>query len=381
MSATKRKSYNSLDKEMKEDDDETKTLEMEEGGISKAKDEEKQIQNLLDDTDQLIGNKKSHENNDDVDMNEIKPLINNKKEKDDYDAEVSFCTPNTIWGFTPNAWRSIFTFIMPLLHVLFTTEFLYGPHPVGNHPNCLKRSINSSWPAFTFTNDGNTTATDNDKINAEIKNQLGNDLNKLEHVYGKQTVYEEYIRFALALGCLHLIIGAYDLIMCSKPNGDIFTILKDCLLECFCGCTRYFICADDLSGKSATVFGCDRRNCCCKTTCLCFSPIHRCIHRLYSMLWLLPRWSIVIGALLELVCNGFFIFENPMIVGTTCFSLRLFAIGAIVINASLQGYKLQQPAEFGSALLPDESLHIVHIDEADNILRPKVRGTGLFFCC
>ena len=25
------------------------------------------------------------ENNDDVDMNEIKPLINNKKEKDDYD--------------------------------------------------------------------------------------------------------------------------------------------------------------------------------------------------------------------------------------------------------------------------------------------------------
>ena len=81
MSATKRKSYNSLDKKMKEDDDETKTLEMEEGGISKAKDEEKQIQNLLDDTDQLIGNKKSDENNDDVDMNEIKPLINNKKEK------------------------------------------------------------------------------------------------------------------------------------------------------------------------------------------------------------------------------------------------------------------------------------------------------------
>ena len=33
-------------------------------------------------------------------------------------------------------------------------------------------------------------------------------MNKLEHAYGKQTVYEEYVRFALALGCLHLIMGA-----------------------------------------------------------------------------------------------------------------------------------------------------------------------------
>ena len=59
------------------------------------------------------------------------------------------------------------------------------------------------------------------------------------------------------------------------------------------------------------------------------------------MIWYLPRWSIVLGAVLELICNGFFIFENPFIVGTSCFTLRIFSIAAIVINASLQGYKLR----------------------------------------
>ena len=94
------------------------------------------------------------------------------------------------------------------------------------------------------------------------------------------------------------------------------------------------------------------------------------------MIWYLPRWSIVLAAILELICNGFFIFENPFIVGTSCFTLRIFSIAAIVINASLQGYKLRHRVNLGSVLLPDESAHIVRIEEADNILRPKVRVLG-----
>ena len=376
MSATKKR-YNSLDKKVAEERDVDDAIEAEmENGAAK-RDEQEKIKSLLADTDKLIGNEEAH--GDSTSDSEVKPLLTGADNSEDEEL-ASFCAPKTLWGFTPSAWRSIFTFIMPLFHVLLLTDFLYGKHPVGNNPTCLRRNLNSSWPNFKFPSNGNVTAND-DEINAEIQNQLGSDIHKLEEAYGKQTIFEEYCRFMLALGCLHLIIGAYDLIMCGKPNGDIFTILRDFILECFCGCTRYFICADDLSGKSDTVFGCDRRNTCCRTTCLCLSPVHRCISRLYSMIWYLPRWSIVLGAVLELICNGFFIFENPFIVGTSCFTLRIFSIAAIVINASLQGYKLRHRVDLGSVLLPDESAHIVRIEEADNILRPKVRGTGLFFCC
>lgn len=121
MSASKRKSYNSLDENLKnEGGDETNEMEMEEGiGQSKRKEEEKQIQNLLADTDHLIGKNKNHEADSD-DLNEVQPIMN-EKNVHNRPNDIVFCAPNSIWGFTPNAWRSIFTFVMPLLHVLFTT--------------------------------------------------------------------------------------------------------------------------------------------------------------------------------------------------------------------------------------------------------------------
>ena len=358
------------------DVDDTTETDME-TGVAK-RDEQEKIKSLLADTDKLIGNEEAH---DDVTSNsEVKPLLTGEDNSEDEDLG-SFCAPKTLWGFTPAPGE---IYLHSSCHC-FMFCFLQNSCTESIKLEIILRVYDGistvSWPNFKFPNrNGNNTAND-DEINAEIQNQLGSDIHKLEEAYGKQTIFEEYCRFALALGCLHLIIGAYDLIMCGKPNGDIFTILRDFILECFCGCTRYFICADDLSGKSDTVFGCDRRNACCRTTCLCLSPLHRCISRLYSMIWYLPRWSIVLAAVLELICNGFFIFENPFIVGTSCFTLRIFSIAAIVINASLQGYKLRHNSHFGSALLPDESAHIVHIEEADNILRPKIRGTGLFFCC
>jgi len=110
-----------LDENLKnEGDDETKEMEMEEGiGQSKRKEEEKHIQNLLADTDHLIGKNKNHEADND-DLNEVQPIMN-EKNVHNRPNDVVFCAPNSIWGFTPSAWRSIFTFVMPLLHVLFTT--------------------------------------------------------------------------------------------------------------------------------------------------------------------------------------------------------------------------------------------------------------------
>ena len=120
MSESKRKSYNSL-----EENGDTNETEMEEGiGQSKRKEEEKQIQNLLADTDSLIGNNKNHKADTDA-LNE-QPM--NEKTTHVRPNDSVFCAPNSIWGFTPSAWRSIFTFITPLLHVLFTTyvyNFIY----------------------------------------------------------------------------------------------------------------------------------------------------------------------------------------------------------------------------------------------------------------
>ena len=291
------------------------------------------------------------------------------------DDEGDFCAPNLLWGLTGKSWRKVFCFVAPLLHVMFTAQFLYGSNPVGNHPRCLAANLSSPWPTIHLS--GNYT----NQAKLEIQEQLGKDFELLERSYGGQNAYARYLYFVLVLGCLHLVLGSWDLMLCGRPNGGVFSILWDCLLECFCGCTRHFVCADDFSGHSDRVFCCDRRGGLCRTTCLCCSPVIRAVRRFAGMVWLLPRWSIMIGAGSELVANTFFMLETPGLIGTNCFFLRIAAIAAIVVNAALNGNKLRQRVSYGSTLLPEEAAHIIDISQAHNPLRPKIRGTGLFYCC
>eukprot|EP00945_MAST-04E_sp_MAST-4E-sp1_P000242 g242.t1 len=208
------------------------------------------------------------------------------------DDEGDFCAPNLLWGLTGKSWRKVFCFVAPLLHVMFTAQFLYGSNPVGNHPRCLAANLSSPWPTIHLS--GNYT----NQAKLEIQEQLGKDFELLERSYGGQN-----------------------------------------------------------------------------------APVIRAVRRFAGMVWLLPRWSIMIGAGSELVANTFFMLETPGLIGTNCFFLRIAAIAAIVVNAALNGNKLRQRVSYGSTLLPEEAAHIIDISQAHNPLRPKIRGTGLFYCC